>query len=588
MTSSSASAHDKRLGATTREPDIRDNNFLARIADAMPGLVGYWDDNLCCRFANKAYTEWFGKEPGGLLGCYLDEVLSERAFALYEPYIRGALQGEKQRYESELTRAMGKDVNAVVQLSPDRDENGRVCGFFALLTDVTRMKQTEAQLRESEFRYRMLADNSSDMVFLVQSDGRRIYASQACRKILGWTPEEMLLLTTKDVVHPDEIELLYARLAEYRAEPITLSYRMRHKDGRFIWVEAKSQQFSIESDAAVRLLVVRDIEQRVAAEQRLSESEAAYRLLADNSSDMVFQLDRNLVPRYVSPASRDILGYQPLELIGRELGETCHPDDIEKVASIHRSLLAGDIERQSVVNRRRHRDGRYIWVEARLKALRDASSGAVCGIIGAERDITQRKITEEQLNEANRRLEILAARDGLTGLSNRRAFDETLSRAYLSALSDLQSLALIMIDVDRFKSYNDRYGHQAGDDCLKRVAIEITGAIQRPADLAARYGGEEFIALLPNTDEAGAAEVAERIRLAVRALGIKHESGLGGIVTISAGVAARGDKLQGGSPDILLRNADRALYKAKHGGRDQVVNASWLLVIRQERSPRRA
>jgi diguanylate cyclase (GGDEF)-like protein len=137
------------------------------------------------------------------------------------------------------------------------------------------------------------------------------------------------------------------------------------------------------------------------------------------------------------------------------------------------------------------------------------------------------------------------------------------------------TLALIMIDVDRFKTYNDRYGHPAGDECLKQVAHAIAKTILRPADLAARYGGEEFAVLLPNTDESGAAVVAERIRIAVRGLALEHADATNRVVTISAGVSAREDHAGTTGPDELLGNADRALYRAKHGGRDRVVNASW-------------
>jgi diguanylate cyclase (GGDEF)-like protein len=131
-----------------------------------------------------------------------------------------------------------------------------------------------------------------------------------------------------------------------------------------------------------------------------------------------------------------------------------------------------------------------------------------------------------------------------------------------------------MIDVDWFKAFNDRYGHLAGDDCLRKVGRVLSNTLQRPADLAARYGGEEFVALLPNTDEIGAATVAERIRQAVLELAIKHDASACGVATISAGVAGLNVVGRDGEAEALLQAADQALYCAKRTGRNTVVRAS--------------
>jgi diguanylate cyclase (GGDEF)-like protein/PAS domain S-box-containing protein len=446
----------------------------------------------------------------------------------------------------------------------------------SVIRDIEQRIAAELRLKESEARYRMLAENSSDMVILARKDGQRKYVSPACRKILGWTPEEMLDMTAKEMIHPEDYPNTWGAPSYARPEHVTLTYRMLRKDGGYTWVEAASQRVEIAGDVPHRLVVVRDIEQRVAMERRLKESEATYRLLADNSSDMVFQLDRDLVLRYVSPASRDILGNEPAEMIGLKPAEMAYPDDTERIEAAFAALVSGEADRQAPITRRQHRDGRWIWVESQMKAVRDPETGAFRGIVGALRDITLRKSFEDQLAEANHRLEILATRDGLTDLANRRAFDEALGREHRRAARESESLGLIMLDVDRFKAFNDRYGHPAGDECLRQVARAIAETIRRPGDFAARYGGEEFAVLLPNTDQNGAAEVAERIRLAVRGLALEHEGATDRIVTISAGVSATEDLAGKTGTHELLRNADFALYRAKHAGRDQVVIASWL------------
>lgn len=167
----------------------------------------------------------------------------------------------------------------------------------------------------------------------------------------------------------------------------------------------------------------------------------------------------------------------------------------------------------------------------------------------------------------------LAFLDGLTGLFNRRGFDQRLHAEVERAARNGQPLALVMADVDHFKRFNDRHGHQAGDDCLRRVGAALAAGLNRSADLLARYGGEEFAAILPETDLAGAREVAQRLEQQVRAEAITHgDSPVAPVVTASLGVAALRTGAEGtaAAVDDLLARADRALYRAKHAGRGRV------------------
>lgn len=181
-------------------------------------------------------------------------------------------------------------------------------------------------------------------------------------------------------------------------------------------------------------------------------------------------------------------------------------------------------------------------------------------------------VLTRKLDAANRELTRLSAVDGLTGIANRRQFDEALSREWRRCLRAREPLALLMCDVDSFKRYNDRYGHPAGDECLKRVAAALHGKLRRPADLAARYGGEEFAAILPDTGVEGACLVAESMRAAVESLGLPHEASTAAVVTISVGVAALIPQ-QMESMKEIVDAADAALYAAKRRGRNCVVPA---------------
>jgi diguanylate cyclase (GGDEF)-like protein len=192
--------------------------------------------------------------------------------------------------------------------------------------------------------------------------------------------------------------------------------------------------------------------------------------------------------------------------------------------------------------------------------------GKLVAVVETLRDITDQKLAEMALQN-------LATVDSLTGLANRRSLDEKLQHEWKCGQRNATPLAFILADVDHFKLYNDHYGHQKGDECLRLVAGAIAATVFRPADLTARYGGEEFAIIMPNTDLAGATAVAERICTAVRDLAIRHAaSETSPRVSLSLGVAVRLPNA-GNTPEMLIQAADSALYRAKSAGRNRVVAA---------------
>lgn len=179
-------------------------------------------------------------------------------------------------------------------------------------------------------------------------------------------------------------------------------------------------------------------------------------------------------------------------------------------------------------------------------------------------------VLTRRLDEANRELLRLAATDSLTGIANRRSFDESFRQEWARAVRAAEPISLLMCDVDLFKLYNDGYGHPAGDECLRQVAGILQGRVYRPADLVARYGGEEFVVLLPNTDLEGALKVGEAMRAALEALGLPHRYVPGGRVSVSIGAASRVPRRSIDTPEQLIAQADAALYHAKDLGRNRV------------------
>lgn len=193
-----------------------------------------------------------------------------------------------------------------------------------------------------------------------------------------------------------------------------------------------------------------------------------------------------------------------------------------------------------------------------------------------QRDEAFRELRElqKELEAKNVELQRLSAIDGLTGIPNRRSFDEYIAKEWRRAVREETCLALLLIDIDFFKKYNDGYGHQGGDDCLRKVASALAGTMRRSSDMVARYGGEEFAVVLPNTDLDGAVVIAEELRLSVEQLALKHEfSDVGGIVSISLGAAGIPPQC-GEDCASLIALADEALYSAKEAGRNCVCSST--------------
>jgi diguanylate cyclase (GGDEF)-like protein/PAS domain S-box-containing protein len=288
-----------------------------------------------------------------------------------------------------------------------------------------------------------------------------------------------------------------------------------------------------------------------------------FRFLAEHSLDVLCRADLERKFVYVSPSCVHVLGWDAAEMVGRAAIEFIYEED--------RVLLAGAVgkERHTVVFRMKKKDGSLAWMENTAQLVRDDETKEPIEWIVTMRDISERKALEEQLRE-------LATVDGLTGLTNRRAFDEALNREWSRTLWEGGDLSLLLLDIDHFKRFNDRFGHQVGDDCLRAVSIAVRKSVRR-SDMVARYGGEELAVILAGADMENSARVAEKIRVAVEELDLKlgDRDDAECRVTVSIG-AATAIARQGGTmrmPESLLLAADNALYQAKREGRNRIATA---------------
>jgi diguanylate cyclase (GGDEF)-like protein/PAS domain S-box-containing protein len=468
-------------------------------------------------------------------------------------------------------------------------------------------RQLEGAWQESEERFRALAEGSVDAVMTFDAAGRIVFANPAAERLLGYSETE-LLGRDSAVLLPEFLRRVHREeLARYLATGVrTVPWQAVRlitldREGKEVPVEASFIE-SRRGEQRFFTAVARNLSSRRLAERRLREDRKRFEVLSEISRIALEDLEyRPMVQRICDTLAR-AFGWEFVAFVTivpergcfvceavtstcptsayagyeRELGTGV----VGQVAATGKPMLLDDVRscplyvetlpgvRSELCVPVAHR-GSYLAVldieSTRLAAFRyqlpflTKVAEQVAGALASAR------LYEEVQQRAK-----LALVDGLTGIANRRRLDAELEREWRRGSRSRVPLSLVLIDVDAFKSFNDLYGHPAGDDCLRQVAAALADVSRRAADLVARYGGEEFAMVLPDLDAAGARQLAEAARARVEALAIAHAgSAAAPVVTVSAGTATRYPG-RGGSPAALVAAADRALYLAKRQGRNRV------------------
>ncbi len=312
---------------------------------------------------------------------------------------------------------------------------------------------------------------------------------------------------------------------------------------------------------AMAIRWIRQIELREIGDQKVAAREAEFRLIANASPDVIEKISLAGVRQYVSPAAARIFERDTESVIGTSVLD----DRDDQTKSAWQDALAkvqSGSSTECILYRHQRMDGTMIWLESVISCFRSDDNNEPDGIVVITRDVTRQQMMKQELNA-------LATTDELTRLFNKRYFNTQLSSTLAAARANQQSVSLILLDLDRFKAYNDTYGHLAGDCALRDVAAVIPPQLIGTGGLAARYGGEELVVLLPNTDAEETMRIAENIRKAIAALKIEHAGNLPwGHVTVSSGHATAPPS-QAFSENDLIAQADRALYAAKAAGRNR-------------------
>jgi len=298
--------------------------------------------------------------------------------------------------------------------------------------------------------------------------------------------------------------------------------------------------------------------------------DAVYRTLLESTRAIPWKIDWSTMRfAYIGPLIESLLGWPQDSWISVEdWSSRIHPEDRDHVVNYCVAQSIAGIDHEADY-RALTPDRGFVWIRDVVHVIRN-DAGEVESLIGFMFDISERKRIEHELLKMQQKLEALSFEDGLTRIANRRRFDERLQACWDDARRSGRPLSMILLDIDHFKGFNDRYGHMYGDECLIAVA-EALKKVGREKDVVARYGGEEFVLLLPDTDESAAIEVARRCRSAIEALGIANASSdCSPFVTASLGV---GTALPAKDPDArsFCESVDRLLYGAKQNGRNQLL-----------------
>ena len=424
--SAEETARSKEIAST--QAIAEKERFIRNITDAIPGMVGYWDKDLRCHFANSAYLQWFGKPPEAIVGIRMQELMGDDLFARNETYIRGALAGNPQQFERIMTKPDGSIGHTWTTYIPDFDADAKVIGFYVLVTDITPLKEAQAgvELAASVFK------NTVEGITITDANGVILSVNPAFTEITGYTADEAVGQTT--------------------------------------------------------------------------------RILKSNRHDQAFY------------------------------------------ASMWQEIKENGCWKGEVWNRRK--DGAVYLERMTISMIRD-EFGVPIRYVSVFNDITDLRANDDYIQH-------LAFHDALTDLPNRALLMERLERLIVMDKREQRSLAVLFLDLDRFKFVNDTLGHAVGDDLLKVIAQRLTSLV-RQSDTVARLGGDEFVVVLDNpADLDEVAHIASRI---VSTINVPMEF-QGKLAQVGASIGIAIHPADGNTTAELLKSADCAMYAAKHAGKN--------------------
>lgn len=505
---------------------------------------------------NPSFSSLLSKPQNQLVGSPFIELFDiNYRLTLSESFLRVKL-GIADKIEVSLNSNTGVKLFTRCILIPAL-VNNQYIGFICVLIDLTRKHQLLNSLKQSEEHYRLLVEYAP-VAIIVHQNGLICFANKTAEKILNTS--DLVGSDIYSFVHPD-----YVALAQQRASGLVtgnvlpfVTMALRCSKGLYLNVDVGSMGI-VYAGTASTLTILRDISAEVKAEEVLRKKEAKYRLIADNMTDLVCLLNAKGKVKYASPSHQHILGYSPSLLEGTTFYPLLHPDDLAGIEAAYKEMVEKNIEIR-IEFRCLSSSGQWIWLEAKggVANCETQSEYDKDTFLLVSRNINERKQLEEQLS-------FLAFHDSLTKAPNRRYFMSCLQNTIDEYQQSKKMLAVLFMDLDKFKQINDHLGHDVGDELLVSFYLRVKSVL-RNRDVIARLGGDEFVILLPDLgNEQDVIPIIERILNVIQAEWqiLNHQFS----TTSSIGVALYPKNAT--SAQELLKKADIALYQAKQNGRNQ-------------------
>ena len=567
-----AAALDARERELRREAALREQSErrIRTITDHLPALVGYVDRSETYRFANAYYEKLFGMPAEWFVGQTLAASLGPRIYEERRPYVARALQGERVQYEHH-GEVNGREIHFLVDYLPDLGIDGAVEGFYVLILDITERKNAELRQARSEEKVRSILTHAPDAFISIDAESRVTEWNRQAERTFGWRREEALGRPLTELILPTDMRAGHLagmlRFAHAGTGPVIdrrIEVSALHRDGRCIPIELSVAAVR-QGDVFVANAFLHDISARKAAEARILASRKRLRDITDNVPALIGYFDADLRMEFANGPARELFRIDPArDVRSYDMREALGDEIFAQHAPHLPAVLAGErVSFQGAV-----RIGHSTHYQAHLVPDRD-EQGRVRGFYIMTFDLSALKQAEAKLIE-------LARSDPLTGLPNRRSFEEKLEEALARSKRDLRAMALLFLDVDHFKQINDRDGHQAGDQVLREFAGRLKSCV-RTTDTVARLAGDEFTIILEGlSEERDAAQVAEKIVQSMRApMQIDGQllsvtSSIGVVVVSGAQPQTESAfmRLSGLDAEDLTARADEALYRAKKAGRN--------------------
>jgi diguanylate cyclase (GGDEF)-like protein/PAS domain S-box-containing protein len=537
------------------------------LAQELP--IGVYELDVEARFVfvNERWSELTGVDPERAVGERWGSVVHpEDLDRVSNEWFRSQAEDRPFSLEFRYVRADGSVVWIWCRAVELRDEGGEITGYVGTCSDTVVSPTMDRALEEAEERFANAFEEAPIGMALVGVDGAFLRVNRALSELVGYESDELLDLTFQNITHPDDLEAdlqLVREVLEGKRRTYRMEKRYVRADGAECWVLLSVSL--VRDDAGEPLYFVsqiEDITERRRAEDALLEAEDRFRSafeaapigMAMNSVDGSFLR--------VNRAMCEITGYSREQLEATTYRSITHPDDLARNERGYQEIIAGQASHYRTEKRYIHSDGHVVPVDLSATVVRDGE-GEPVHVLTQVQDITERKRFEGQL-------QYLADHDSLTGLFNRRRFEEELTRELASAERYDSKVAVLAIDLDDFKYINDSLGHSIGDELITRVGHAVRARLRR-TDVLARLGGDEFAVILPRIDHDGAMEVAEGLLEAVGEVDLVGLGGRGGgSVSASIGIAMfhAASKL---TSEELLVEADIAMYDAKEAGRARAV-----------------